>query len=150
MYELGLVVLENRNVEGEMVQLHGVVGTFYFVYSNYGPTIMPQMKASEQGYSQILWLFPDGKDDFFITECGAMNLFVYWKNNKGIVELTTFPLEHNLILPGITRDSILQIAKGVQGIEGREDCSISCNIRNFDKRNRFGYLLLQLRRVVSR
>lgn len=39
-----------------------------------------------------------------------MNLFVYWKNENGEDELITPPLD-GTILPGITRKSILQMAK---------------------------------------
>lgn len=92
---------------------------------------MPQAKAIQKGYSQILWLFPDYENDFFLTECGAMNLFVYWKNHDGIKELTTFPLEENLILPGITRDSLLHIARNdIKDVSGK-------NITGF---NDFRYL----------
>lgn len=81
---------------------------------------MPQARALEQGCSQILWLFPDEGNDFYLTECGAMNLFVYWTNDQGVDELTTFPLESNLILPGITRDSILHIAREeIEGLLGK-------------------------------
>lgn len=82
---------------------------------------MPQLEGMERGYSQVLWLFPDGQDDFYMTECGAMNLFVYWKNDNGFDELTTFPLEDNLILPGVTRDSLLHIARQIDGLEGDSD-----------------------------
>lgn len=40
-----------------------------------------------------------------------MNMFIYWINELGVEELTTFPLESDLILPGVTRDSVLKIAK---------------------------------------
>ena len=39
-----------------------------------------------------------------------MNLFVFWKNQDGEDELVTPPLD-GTILPGITRDSILNLAK---------------------------------------
>jgi branched-chain amino acid aminotransferase len=74
---------------------------------NYAPTILPQSKANAQGFQQIMWLF--GGDDA-ITEVGTMNLFVYWKNEKGEKELVTPPLD-GTILPGVTRDSILQLVR---------------------------------------
>ena len=39
-----------------------------------------------------------------------MNLFVFWKNEKGEDELITPPLD-GTILPGITRASIIELAK---------------------------------------
>merc|ERR1711974_159135 len=38
-----------------------------------------------------------------------MNLFVHWKNAQGREELITAPLD-GTILPGVTRDSIIQLA----------------------------------------
>ena len=48
----------------------------------------------------------------YVTEVGTMNLFVFWKNEKGEDELITPPLD-GTILPGITRDSILTLAQGL-------------------------------------
>ena len=41
-----------------------------------------------------------------------MNMFTYWVNEDGDKELVTAPLDDGTILPGVTRDSILQLAKG--------------------------------------
>eukprot|EP01083_Nonionella_stella_P064181 167054_1 len=79
--------------------------------SNYGPTIRPQHEAAAQGYSQIMWLFPDNKtDDYFVSEVGTMNQFFFWKNKQGEEELITAPLD-GTILPGVTRDSVLTLAR---------------------------------------
>lgn len=74
---------------------------------NYAPTIGPQTEAAEKGYSQVLWLF--GEDDQ-VTEVGTMNMFTFWINEDGEKELITAPLD-GTILPGVTRDSILQLAR---------------------------------------
>jgi len=74
---------------------------------NYAPTIGPQTEAAEKGYSQVLWLF--GEDDQ-VTEVGTMNMFTFWINEEGEKELVTAPLD-GTILPGVTRDSILQLAR---------------------------------------
>ncbi|KAF4659104.1 hypothetical protein FOL46_006714 [Perkinsus olseni] len=81
------------------------------VGSNYGPTLLPLREAVEQGYSQILWLLPTdaSAEDYFVTEVGTMNLFVALRNSEGI-EVVTPPLS-DVILPGITRDSALQVLK---------------------------------------
>jgi len=76
------------------------------VGGNYAPGLLPQREAAEKGYSQVLWLFGEEQ---YITEVGSMNLFVFWKNSQGQDELITAPLD-GTILPGVTRDSILQLA----------------------------------------
>lgn len=75
--------------------------------SNYAPTIEIQSKAVEHGCQQVLWLYGE---DHYMTEVGTMNLFVLWDNEKGEEELITPPL-NGLILPGITRKSLLELAR---------------------------------------
>lgn len=75
--------------------------------SNYAPTIHVQRVAAERGLQQVLWLYGD---DHQLTEVGTMNIFMVFVNDRGEKELRTPPL-NGLILPGITRDSILQLAK---------------------------------------
>ncbi|KHJ47071.1 putative branched-chain-amino-acid transaminase 1 [Trichuris suis] len=75
--------------------------------SNYAPTLFHLAAAHKHGCSQNLWLF--GHEEI-ITEVGAMNLFVYWINEKGNKELITAPLD-GLILPGVTRQTIIELAK---------------------------------------
>ncbi|KAI9499084.1 aminotransferase [Zychaea mexicana] len=74
---------------------------------NYAPGLLPQLLAAKKGYQQNLWLFGD---DHQLTEVGAMNLFVLWKNEQNELELATPPLDGS-ILPGVTRDSILSLAR---------------------------------------
>ncbi|CAG8506438.1 6778_t:CDS:2 [Ambispora gerdemannii] len=74
---------------------------------NYAPCVKPQIEAAAKGYQQNLWLF--GKHDE-ITEVGTMNCFVYLKNEHGENELVTPPLDGS-ILAGVTRDSILSLAR---------------------------------------
>ncbi|KAI9193384.1 aminotransferase [Polychytrium aggregatum] len=73
--------------------------------SNYAPGIRPQIEVAQQGYQQNLWLFGDN-----VTEVGTMNFFALWKNEAGETELITPPLD-GTILPGVTRDSILTLAR---------------------------------------
>ncbi|CAJ0597079.1 unnamed protein product [Cylicocyclus nassatus] len=49
-----------------------------------------------------------------------MNFFVYWRNEKGENELITASLESGIILPGVTRQSILELAKEMSGIKVTE------------------------------
>jgi len=78
--------------------------------ANYAIGILPQVEAAKQGYSQILWLFENKQRKFEIKEAGTMNIFIYWKNKKGEKELVT-PRLDGTILPGVTRDSILQLTR---------------------------------------
>eukprot|EP00794_Sanderia_malayensis_P018104 gene18104-19913_t len=94
---------------------------------NYGATVFIQKEAGKIGCDQVLWLFNDE-----VTEVGTMNLFMYWTNENGgslaaegtsvcsetmyflsvtEQELITPPL-NGLTLHGITRKSILELAKG--------------------------------------
>ena len=77
--------------------------------SNYAPTIMIQKQAERLGLQQVLWLFGD---DMKLTEVGTMNIFVAMLNKEtGKTHLVTPPLNDGLVLPGITRASILDIAR---------------------------------------
>lgn len=77
---------------------------------NYGPTIAHATRAMEEkGCAQILWLFGD---DHQVTEVGAMNImFVIKDKVTGKPELITAPLTRGDILAGITRFSVLDLAR---------------------------------------
>lgn len=72
------------------------------VGGNYATSILHASRVQEQGYGQILWL-SEGK----VTESGVMNFFIVLKQKDGL-ELVTSPV-CDVTLPGITRDSVLQI-----------------------------------------
>ncbi|XP_073400116.1 branched-chain-amino-acid aminotransferase, cytosolic isoform X2 [Dendrobates tinctorius] len=73
---------------------------------NYGNSLFAQYEAQGYGCQQVLWLY--GEDEQ-ITEVGTMNLFLFWTNENGELELATPPLD-GIILPGVTRRSILDLA----------------------------------------
>jgi len=74
--------------------------------SNYAPTLWTQKIAEQHGCHQCLWLFgPDHE----ITEVGAMNLFILLRDKEGVRELVTPPLTSGIILPGVTRRSIIEM-----------------------------------------
>ncbi|GAA5825684.1 hypothetical protein JCM3770_002797 [Rhodotorula araucariae] len=75
--------------------------------ANYGPCVAPQLEAAQQGYQQVLWVL--GEDDE-VTEVGMMNAWGAKKTADGAVELFTPPLG-DIILPGVTRDSVLALAR---------------------------------------
>lgn len=78
------------------------------VGGNYAPTMKPAAEAAKRGYSQVLWLFGENDE---ITEVGAMNVFFVWLNENGKKEIVTPPLDRGDILPGVTRRSIIELAK---------------------------------------
>jgi branched-chain amino acid aminotransferase len=70
---------------------------------NYGRSLLPAKLAQEKGYHQLIWT--DSKDHRYIEESGTMNVaFV-------INSVLITPPAGNTILEGITRDSILTLAK---------------------------------------
>ncbi|KAL2013754.1 hypothetical protein VTN00DRAFT_1279 [Thermoascus crustaceus] len=76
--------------------------------ANYAPCIVPQLQAASRGFQQNLWLF--GEEEY-VTEVGTMNLFMALKNKEtGQKELVTAPLD-GTILEGVTRDSVLGLAR---------------------------------------
>lgn len=68
---------------------------------NYAASIAAQVKAEKLGYTQVLWL--DGVERKYVEEVGTMN--VMFKIDGRII---TAPCD-GTVLPGVTRDSILQI-----------------------------------------
>ncbi|KAM6986223.1 branched-chain-amino-acid aminotransferase, cytosolic [Aplochiton taeniatus] len=74
---------------------------------NYGASIYAQYEAVDYGCQQVLWLYGE---DHQITEVGTMNVFLHWTNESGEEELATPPLD-GVILPGITRQSILELTR---------------------------------------
>jgi branched-chain amino acid aminotransferase len=78
---------------------------------NYAASLLAGQKAKENGYSQVLWL--DGIERRYIEEVGSMNIFFVLGD-----ELITPELSGS-ILPGITRESVLQLA-GMWGLKATE------------------------------
>ena len=61
-----------------------------------------------------MWLWKDN-----ILEVGTSNIFIYWKNSDGELEVVTPDLT-NLILPGVTRDSVLALLREKKGLKVTE------------------------------
>ncbi len=70
---------------------------------NYGAALLPARKMQERGYHQLVWT--DAKEHRYIEESGTMNLMFVIDG-----KLITPPVS-TTILAGITRDSVLQLAK---------------------------------------
>jgi len=71
--------------------------------ANYAATLLPAEEAKKKGFTQVLWL--DGIEGKYVEEVGTMNMFFLIGD-----ELITPPLE-GTILPGVTRDSVLHLAR---------------------------------------
>lgn len=68
-----------------------------------------QAEAKARGFDQILWLFGDNNH---VTEAGASNFFLLWRErDSDAIELITAPLGDKLILDGVTRRSVLDLAR---------------------------------------
>lgn len=78
---------------------------------NYAAALYPAKKAQEAGYHQLIWT--DAKEHKYIEESGTMNI-MFMIDGK----LMTPPLSGS-ILPGITRMSVLQVARdwGIEVVE---------------------------------
>ncbi|WP_256006729.1 branched-chain amino acid aminotransferase [Pedobacter deserti] len=70
---------------------------------NYGAAFYPTSQAMKQGFDQIIWT--DAINHEYLEEAGTMNIMLIAGDT-----LITPPLS-NSILDGITRDSLLQIAR---------------------------------------
>ena len=70
---------------------------------NYAASLLPARIAQEKGFTQVLWL--DGEHHKYIDEVGTMNIFFVIDD-----EIITPPLEGS-ILPGVTRDTVLDLTK---------------------------------------
>ena len=71
---------------------------------NYAASLLPQQEAYAQGCSQVLFLDPvEGK---YLEELGGMNVFLVFKDGRLVT-----PELSGSILEGITRSSILQLAR---------------------------------------
>ncbi|KXS14734.1 branched-chain amino acid aminotransferase II [Gonapodya prolifera JEL478] len=75
---------------------------------NYAPGMMPQVRAEGEGFQQCLWVWGEER---VVTEVGASNFFIFWTNESGEKELVTPSLDDGLILPGVTRASVLHLAQ---------------------------------------
>ncbi|MDR2610886.1 MAG: branched-chain amino acid aminotransferase [Clostridiales Family XIII bacterium] len=79
---------------------------------NYAMSLKSQVKAHELGFAQVLWL--DGNERKYVEEIGTSNAFFVMDG-----EVWTAPLS-GTILPGITRDSTLQLLRD-WGVPVREE-----------------------------
>jgi branched-chain amino acid aminotransferase len=70
---------------------------------NYGGSMYPAKKATEEGFDQLIWT--DAKDHQYIEEMGAANVMFVLDGT-----LIT-PSTRDTILDGVTRDTVLTLAR---------------------------------------
>jgi branched-chain amino acid aminotransferase len=71
---------------------------------NYAASLLPQQEAYEQGCAQVLFL--DAAESKYVEELGGMNVFFVLKDGTVVT-----PELSGSILEGITRESVLQLAR---------------------------------------
>lgn len=95
--EINVLVAENFSRAAS-----GGVG-FAKAAGNYAASFYPTQLALKEGYQQIIWT--DANTHEYLEECGTMNVF--FRINDTLVTAPTT----DTILDGITRKSVIQIAK---------------------------------------
>lgn len=91
------------NIFVEQEYVRAVIGGVGHVKTagNYAASLKAQLVAEENGYAQVLWL--DAKENKYVEEVGSMNIF--FKINGEVIT----PKLNGSILPGVTRDSVIQL-----------------------------------------
>lgn len=80
---------------------------------NYSASLYPLTQAKKEGFDEVLYL--DAKEDTFLEEVGSANLFLIKD------KILKTPKLRGSILAGVTRDSVLKIAKHKLDLETIED-----------------------------
>lgn len=109
-YKAGLAPIRIRVEDKYVRAVRGGTGSAK-TGGNYACSILAGAEAEKEGYSQVLWL--DGEHLKYVQEVGAMNM-MFLIDGK----LVTAPL-HDTILPGITRRSVMTLAREM-GVEVEE------------------------------
>ena len=74
---------------------------------NYAASLVAQRAAAKEGCDQVVWI--DARERKWVEEMGGMNLYFVKGIGAGATVMT--PQLTGTLLPGITRDSILSVAK---------------------------------------
>ena len=70
---------------------------------NYAASLLPQAEAYENGCAQVLFL--DAQEGVYLEELGGMNVVLVYRDGRLVTP------QSESILEGITRDSVLQLAR---------------------------------------
>lgn len=76
---------------------------------NYAASLLAQAQAQDEGCDQVVWL--DAAERRYVEEMGGMNLF-FVLHEGGITKVVT-PALTGTLLPGITRDTLLTMARAL-------------------------------------
>ena len=101
-YREGINPIKLTTMPDYVRAVEGGVG-FAKIPGNYAASLLPTHKAKEMGYTQVLWL--DAKHRKYVEEVGSMNMFFVVDG-----KILTAPLS-GTILPGVTRDCVIQLGK---------------------------------------
>jgi branched-chain amino acid aminotransferase len=102
---VGAYFSKNLNVKIETEFSRASEGGYGFAKcaGNYGGAMYPSMLGIKEGFDQLIWT--DSKDHQYIEEMGAANI-MFLLDGKLIT-----PTTRDTVLKGVTRDSILVLAK---------------------------------------
>ena len=94
---------------------------------NYAGGLLAQAQAAEQGCDQVVWL--DSHEHRWVEEMGGMNLFFVFGRGDDARLMT--PALTGTLLPGVTRDSLLQLGRDMgfateEGTISVEDWQARC------------------------
>jgi branched-chain amino acid aminotransferase len=109
--------------KGGMRSLHLKVTRFYHrvapkgtgstkAIGNYAASLYPHKLAKERGFDEVIYV--NAANENFVEEVGSANLFVL---KDGVLKT---PRLTGSILPGVTRDSVIQIAREMLNLEVQE------------------------------
>lgn len=79
---------------------------------NYSASLFPLSEAKKEGFDEVIYL--NASDERLIEELGSANLFVFKGNTLKTPKLC------GSILPGITRDSVIKLAREKLGFDVQE------------------------------
>lgn len=96
---------KNLKVKVETHYSRACDGGFGFAKAagNYGGSMLPALKATQEGYDQLIWT--DSKEHAYIEELGAANV-MFMIDGKLLT-----PSTRDTILKGVTRDTVLTLAR---------------------------------------
>ena len=92
---------------------------------NYSASLYPLLDAKSKGFDEVIYL--DAKNENQVEETSSANIFVV-KNN-----ILKTPALKGSILEGVTRDSIITIAKHVHKLDVIEDVITVHDLINADE-----------------
>ncbi|MEV5606490.1 branched-chain amino acid aminotransferase [Streptomyces sp. NPDC052299] len=90
------------------------------VAGNYAPSFLAQREAEAAGCQQVVWL--DALEGRYLEEMGGMNMFLV--RGRGADAEVVTPRLTGTLLPGITRDTMLTLARRLGYRAGEERISL--------------------------